>query len=54
MNTTFEARALWNNQVPYVESDTMPIIVGYITRMLFVAELRADFGLLADVSVVEG
>ena len=51
---TFEARALWNNQVPYVESDTMPIIVRYITRMLFVAEPRADFGLLADVSVVEG
>ena len=54
MNTTFQARSLWATQVPYVESDTMPIIVGYITRMLFVAEPRADFGLLADVSVVEG
>ena len=39
MNTTFEARSLWATQVPYVESDTMPIIVGYITRMVFVAEL---------------
>ena len=53
MGTIYEGRSLWANQVPYVESDTIPIIVGYITRMLFVAELRANFGLLADVSVVE-
>ena len=54
MTQFFDARPLWSNQVPYVESDTIPIIVGYISRMLFVAKLRADFGLLADVSVVEG
>ena len=53
MTQFFQARALWSNQVAYVESDTIPIIVGYITRMVFVAELRANFGLLADATVVE-
>ena len=54
MTQFFEARSLWANQVAYIDSDKTPIIIGYITRLLFVAKLRAKFGLLADVSVVEG
>ena len=55
MGNVFSARELWaSSGVPYIDSDKTPVIVGYITRMLFVAELRADFGLLADVSFVEG
>ena len=40
--TTFDARSLWANQVPYVEANATPIIVGYLIRLLFVAKLRAN------------
>ena len=53
MGTTFQARDLWATQVPYVESDKIPIIVGYLTRMLFVGKLKANFALYADATIVE-
>lgn len=49
----FDARDLWQTQVPYCEPERItPVYASVVREMLHVALVRAYFGLHADAEVV--